>query len=238
MNQVIDDRKRVFVMKILIVEDERPLAKAIKKLFTQNGDQVDVVHDGIEALYYAENAKYDAMILDVMMPKMNGYEVLKDLRSHQNFVPILMLTAKSDLSDKLKGFHHGADDYLTKPFEAEELLVRIKAIARRKEVFVGDTQTFMDLTIDKDAYTFSCGDETIKVNAKEFLVMELLIQNKNQIIAKERIIESVWGYDYEGEYNPVEVYISFVRKKLKLIGSEVTIKVHRNIGYSVGDAID
>lgn len=225
-------------MKILIVEDELPLAKAIKKLFLQNGDQVDVVHDGLEALYYAKDVKYDAIILDVMMPKMNGYDVLKTLRSDENFVPILMLTAKSELGDKLKGFNSGADDYLTKPFEAEELLVRVKAITRRKQVYIADTQTFMDLSIDKDAYTFTCGDETIKVNAKEFLVMEMLIQNKNQIIAKERIIESVWGYDYKGDYNPVEVYISFVRKKLKLIGSEVTIKVHRNIGYSVGDLID
>lgn len=225
-------------MKILIVEDELALAKAIMKLFVQNGDQVDVVHDGAEALYYAENAKYDAIILDVMMPKMNGYEVLKTLRSNQNFVPILMLTAKSELADKLKGFNSGVDDYLTKPFETQELLVRVKAITRRKEVFVADTQTFMDLSIDKDSYTFSCGNETIKVNVKEFLVMELLILNKNQIIPKDRIIESVWGYDYKGEYNQVEVYISFIRKKLKLIDSKVTIKVHRNIGYSVGDTID
>lgn len=225
-------------MKILIVEDELPLAKAIKKLFIQNGDQVDVVHDGLEALYYAENAKYDAIILDVMMPKMNGYDVLKTLRKAQNFVPILMLTAKSELDDKLEGFNRGADDYLTKPFESEELIVRVKAIARRKQVYIADTQDFMDLTIDKDNYTFTCGGESIKVNAKEFSVMEMLIQNNNQIISKERFIETIWGYDHEGEYNQVEVYISFVRKKLKLIGSEVTIKVHRNIGYSVGDAID
>lgn len=225
-------------MRILIVEDELALAKAIKKLFTQNGYQADVVHDGIEALYFLKQVGYDAVILDVMMPKMNGYEVLKTLRSQGNFVPVIMLTAKSELEDKLKGFNVGADDYLTKPFEPEELIVRIKAIARRKQVYVPDRQTFLDLTIDKDHHTFLVGEESIKVNAKEFQIMEMFIQNKNQIISKERITESIWGYDYEGEYNQVEVYISFIRKKLKSIGSEVKIKVHRNIGYSVGDCSD
>ncbi|MFA9379202.1 MAG: response regulator transcription factor [Lachnotalea sp.] len=225
-------------MKILIVEDEPSLAKAIRKLFMQNGYKVDVVHDGLEAIYYINQTEYDAVILDIMIPKMNGYDVLKTIRSNNNFVPVLMLTAKSELSDKLNGFNIGADDYLTKPFESEELLVRVKAIARRKEIYIADVQTFLDLSIDKDNYTFSSSGESIKVNAKEFLIMEMLIQNKNQIISKERLIESVWGYDYDGEYNQVEVYISFVRKKLKAIGSEVKIKVHRNIGYSVGDCSD
>ncbi|QRN86381.1 response regulator transcription factor [Clostridia bacterium] len=225
-------------MKILIVEDELALAKAIEKLVVQSGYIADVVHDGIEALYFLEQVEYDAVILDVMMPKMNGYEVLRKLRSQENFVPVIMLTAKSELGDKLKGFKVGADDYLTKPFEPEELLVRIKAVARRKRVYIPDRQTFLDLTIDRDHHTFSVGEESIRVNAKEFLIMEMFIQNKNQIISKERIRENICGYDYNGEYNQVEVYISFIRKKLKSIGSEVKIKVHRNIGYSVGDCRD
>ena len=204
----------------------------------QNDYNVDVVHDGLDAIYYAKQVNYDAVILDIMLPKMDGYEVLKTFRSNNNFVPVLMLTAKSELSDKLNGFNIGADDYLTKPFEAEELLVRVKAIARRKQFYVSNTQTFLDLSIDKDNYSFSCGGERITANAKEFRIMEMLIQNKNNIISKEQFIESVWGYDYEGEYNQVEVYISFVRKKLKAIGSKVKIKVHRNIGYSVGDCSD
>ena len=225
-------------MKILIVEDEPSLAKAIGKLFVQNGYKVDLVHDGLEAIYYAKEQEYDAIILDIMIPKMNGYDVLKTLRSNNNFVPVLMLTAKSDLADKVNGFNIGADDYLTKPFETEELLVRVKAIARRKQGYVADKQILLDLNIDKNNYTFSSGGESIKVNAKEFMIMEMLIQNKNQIISKERFIENIWGYDYDGEYNQVEVYISFVRKKLKAIGSKVKIKVHRNIGYSVGDCGD
>lgn len=225
-------------MKILIVEDEPSLAKAIKELFIQNNNQVDLVHDGLDAVYYAEEVEYDAIILDIMIPKLNGYDVLKTLRSHKNSVPVLMLTAKSELSDKLKGFNIGVDDYLTKPFESEELLARVQAISRRKGVYIPDTQTFLDLSIDKNQYTFSSGEETIKVNAKEFLIMEMLIQNKNQIISKERFIEKIWGYDYDGQYNQVEVYISFIRKKLKAIGSEVKIKVHRNVGYSVGDCND
>jgi DNA-binding response OmpR family regulator len=225
-------------MKILIVEDEPSLAKAIKKLFIQNGYNADVVHDGLEALDYTKEIQYDAIVLDIMLPKMNGYDVLKTLRNQHNSVPVLMLTAKSELVDKLNGFNVGADDYLTKPFESEELLVRINAITRRKQVYIPNAQIYLDLSIFKDNYTFSCEGESIKVNAKEFLIMEMLIQRKSQIISKEQFIESIWGYDYEGEYNQVEVYISFVRKKLKAIGSKVIIRVHRNIGYSVGEAND
>lgn len=225
-------------MKILIVEDEPALAKALKKLFIQKGYRVDLVHDGLEALDFTREVYYDAIILDVMLPKMNGYDVLVNLRKQKNSVPVLLLTAKSDLEDKLSGFNVGADDYLTKPFQSEELLVRVKAITRRKQMYIPDAQTYLDLTICRDNYTFSCEGESIKVNAKEFMVMEMLIQRKKQIVSKEQFIENIWGYDYEGAYNPVEVYISFVRKKLKALGSKVMIKVHRNMGYSVGQADD
>lgn len=225
-------------MKILIVEDEKSLAKAVEKLFKKNGYNTDLVHDGRDAVYYASQTSYDAIVLDIMLPKLDGYEVLKTLRDKRNFTPVLLLTAKSELNDKITGFNIGADDYLTKPFESEELLVRVKAISRRKQVYISDEQVFLDLSIDKSNYTFSSGSESIKVNAKEFLIMEMFIQNKNQILSKEKLIENVWGYDYDGEYNQVEVYISFIRKKLKAIGSKVKIKVNRGIGYSIGEDFD
>lgn len=225
-------------MKILIVEDEKKLAKGIEKIFKKQGYVVDVVHNGLDAIDYVEEVEYDAIILDMMLPKMNGLDVLKALRKDGNSVPVLFLTAKSELGDKLAGFDVGADDYLTKPFETKELLARITAISRRKGEYISKQISFSDLTIDRDNLTFCVNKETMKVNTKEYLIMELFIVNNNKIISREKIVENIWGHDYEGEYNQVEVYISFIRKKLKTLKSKVKIKSTRGIGYSIGEGDD
>jgi DNA-binding response OmpR family regulator len=168
-----------------------------------------------------------------MLPIMSGLEIIKKLRAKGNSTPVLMVTALSETDDKVKGLDYGADDYITKPFETSELLARIRSVARRKEVFVGDDQTFGDLTINKNSLKFSTDTDEIKVSLKEYQILELLINNPGQIISKEQFVEKIWGYDFEGEYNSVEVYISFVRKKIAAINSDVKIKAHRGVGYSL-----
>ena len=219
-------------MRILIVEDEKPLSKILTEILKKNNYIVDAVYDGIDGLEYAISSGYDAILLDIMLPKMDGLELLRKLREKGNSTPVLLLTAKSELEDKITGLDYGADDYITKPFETGELLARVRSILRRKDVFVGDTQTFRDLTIDKNTMSISTENNSIKTSVKEYKILEMLITNCNQIISKEKLIEKIWGYDFNGEYNSVEVYISFIRKKLKAIKS-VRIKAHRGLGYSL-----
>jgi len=220
-------------MRILIVEDEKPLSKILTEILKKNNYIVDAVYDGIDGLDYATSSLYDAILLDIMLPKMDGLELLRKLREKGNSTPVLLLTAKSELEDKITGLDYGADDYITKPFETGELLARVRSILRRKDVFVGDTQTFRDLTIDKNTMSISTENNSIKTSVKEYKILEMLITNCNQIISKEKLIEKIWGYDFNGEYNSVEVYISFIRKKLKAIKSNVKIKAHRGLGYSL-----
>ncbi len=225
-------------MKILIVEDEKPLAVALNEILTKNHYLADCVYDGEDGLEHALSAIYDAILLDIMLPKMNGFQVLRKLREQKVSTPVIMLTAKADVDDKVKGLDDGADDYLTKPFETKELLARIRAVTRRKEPLVSEEMSFGNLSLDKMNLKLSSESKEIKVSLKEYLILELLIKNVGQVISKEQFIEHIWGFDFDGEYNIVEVYISFVRKKLKSIRSNVKIVVIRGLGYTLESAND
>lgn len=218
-------------MRILIVEDEKSLAEIIGELLGKQNYIVDIVHDGCEGYEYAMSNIYDLVLLDVMIPSLNGYELVKKLRCQKNSVPVIMLTAKSELEDKVKGLDFGADDYITKPFETKELLARIRSVTRRKEVYQGEFISYGNATLDKKNLNIFTKRMKVKLTLKEFNILEILMSNSNQIITREALAEKIWGYDYQGEYNTVEVYISFVRKKLKFIESNVNIKASRGLGY-------
>jgi len=220
-------------MRILIVEDEIALSNVLSEILKKNNYAVDAVYDGADGLDYAVSGLYDAILLDIMLPKMNGLEMLKALRSQGHSTPVLLLTAKSEIEDKVKGLDCGADDYITKPFATDELLARVRSVLRRKDVFISSEQSFGDLTIDKNTLKIATKKDEIKMSLKEYQILEMLIVNPNQIISKEKFVEKIWGYDFDGEYNSVEVYISFVRKKLTAIDSKVKIKAHRGVGYSL-----
>src|SRR6056297_810143 len=226
------------MMKILIIEDEKPLALALNEILTKNHYLADCVYDGEAGLEYALSGIYDAILLDIMLPKMNGFQVLSQLREEKISTPVIMLTAKAEVDDKVKGLDYGADDYLTKPFETKELLARIRAVTRRKGSIVSEEQTFGNLTLDKMNLKITNEQKEIKVTLKEYLILELLIKNAGQVISKEQFIERIWGFDFDGEYNIVEVYISFVRKKLKSIRSNVKIAVIRGLGYTLESTND
>lgn len=218
-------------MRILLVEDERSLSEVLVELLKKHKYTVDAVYDGEEGLDYGLSGIYDLILLDIMLPKMNGIEVLKQLRRQRISTPIIMLTAKSQVEDKVIGLDYGADDYITKPFETRELMARIRSATRRKEVYTGDVLTFSNLSVDKNTIKASTDKSEVKLSVKEYQILEILMENPKQIITKEQIAEKIWGYDFDGEYNSVEVYISFVRKKLKFIQSSVQIKVARGVGY-------
>ena len=220
-------------MRILIIEDEIALSNVLSEILKKNNYAVDAVYDGADGLDYAVSGLYDAILLDIMLPKMNGLEMLKALRSQGHSTPVLLLTAKSEIEDKVKGLDCGADDYITKPFATDELLARVRSVLRRKDVFISSEQSFGDLTIDKNTLKIATKKDEIKMSLKEYQILEMLIINPNQIISKEQFVEKIWGYDFDGEYNSVEVYISFVRKKLTAIDSKVKIKAHRGVGYSL-----
>jgi DNA-binding response OmpR family regulator len=220
-------------MKILIVEDEKPLADALREILNRNNYMADCVYDGENGFNYAISGIYDVILLDVMLPMLNGFEVLRKTRAYGISIPIIMLTAKSETDDKVKGLDYGADDYLTKPFETQELLARIRAVTRRKAIFVSNEITFGNLILDKNSLKINSAQKEIKVSLKEFMILELLIKNPKQVISKEQFIEKIWGFDFDGEYNIVEVYISFVRKKLKSINADVKIKAVRGLGYTL-----
>ena len=220
-------------MRILIVEDEKPLSAVVVELLETQNYTVDAVFNGQDGLDYGLSGIYDLILLDIMLPGMNGVEVLKGLRQAKVIVPIIMLTAMAEVEDKVIGLDYGADDYVTKPFETKELLARVRAALRRKEKVIEEGLTFGDLSVDLNTYKVKTASCNVKLSQKEFLILEMLIQNKNQIISKEQIAEKVWGFDFDGEYNSVEVYISFVRKKLKFIKSQVKIKASRGLGYSL-----
>jgi len=220
-------------MRILIIEDEMGLVDALTAILTKEKYSVDAIYDGLSGYEYALSNIYDAIILDVMLPKLNGFEVLKKLRREKVQTPVLMLTAKSELEDKVLGLDTGADDYLTKPFETAELLARIRALTRRRGEISEDNLKYGDLTLRRRTYELYCDDNSVKLGMKEFQILELLMINSNQIVTKEQITEKIWGYDDDAEYNNVEVYISFVRKKINFVGAKVRIKTTRGIGYSL-----
>ncbi len=220
-------------MRILIVEDEVSLSNILVELLKKQKYSVDAVDNGEDGLDSGLSGIYDLILLDIMLPKMNGIEVLKGLRKNEVSTPIIMLTAKSEVEDKVSGLDYGADDYITKPFESRELLARIRSALRRKGLVTKDELSFGDLTVDSNTLKASSKEQEIKLSLKEYQILELLMNNSKQIVSKEQIAQKIWGYDFDGEYNSVEVYISFVRKKLKFIHSSVKIKATRGIGYSL-----
>lgn len=222
-------------MRIMIAEDEEKLADALVQIFTKNKITADAFGNGIDALDNALTGIYDVIVLDIMMPGMNGIEVLRKIRAEGMDTPVLMFTAKDEISDKVKGLDSGADDYLTKPFATEELLARVRALSRRSSAAIvnSDIITCGDLSLDTAAYELSCGKNSLKLGLKEFSIMELLMKNSGRVLSKETLITKIWGYDSDAEYNNVEVYISFLRKKLDFIKSKAAIKTVRGVGYTL-----
>lgn len=222
-------------MRIMIAEDEEKLADALVQIFAKNKMTADAFGNGIDALDNALTGIYDVIVLDIMMPGMNGIEVLRKIRAEGMDTPVLMFTAKDEISDKVKGLDSGADDYLTKPFATEELLARVRALGRRSSAAIvnSDVITCGDLSLDTAAYELSCGRNSLKLGLKEFSIMELLMKNSGRVLSKETLITKIWGYDSDAEYNNVEVYISFLRKKLDFIKSNAAIKTVRGVGYTL-----
>lgn len=219
-------------MRILVVEDEVRLASTLQDLLEMNGYVADVCHDGESGLDNALTSIYDVMILDVMLPRLDGFTVLRRLRAAGNATPVLMLTARSEVTDRVEGLDCGADYYLTKPFEPRELLACIRALARRQpELRSTDLLEYGDLTLDKSSFTLSCGDRTVRLSRKEFDMMELLMLNRDIVLTKETVLLKIWGYESGAEDNNVEVYISFLRKKLEHLHSHVKIRTIRMVGY-------
>lgn len=218
-------------MHILIVEDELRLADTLKELLISQKHSVDAVYDGADGLYYAVNGKYDAIVLDLMLPKLSGFEVLRRLREQKINTPVLVLTAKDSVEDKVKGLDLGADDYLTKPFSTDEFFARVRAVARRKGEVVLSELSFADLTLSLSAYNLSCGTKSIHLGAKEFEIMRILMLNHGLVLSKETLINKVWGGDSDIMDNNVEAYISFLRKKLGFLCSRVQISSARKQGY-------
>ena len=219
-------------MKILIIEDEKLLADSLKTLLQKKGFTVECVYDGETGAEYAETGVYDLLILDVMMPKMNGYQVARSVRAKRCGTPILMLTARSGLEDRIEGLNAGADYYLTKPFDSRELLACINALLRRQGNQV-DELTLGNTALDLSTSNLLCGSRSVRLSAKEFDVMRYLFQARGSIVSKEAILARVWGYDSNAVENNVEVYIGFLRKKLSSIGSNVTIQSFRRLGYQL-----
>ena len=217
-------------MKILIIEDEKTLADTLKALFEKKGFEVDAAYDGETGEAYAELGVYDLLILDVMMPKMNGFEVARRLRMRHVGVPILMLTAKSAVEDRIQGLDSGADYYLTKPFDTRELLASVNALLRRQGAEV-NVLSLGNTVLDLETASLSAGEKSVRLSAREFDIMRTLMKNGSRNVSKESILTKVWGYDSEAVANHVEVYAGFLRKKLRLIGSNVRIEAVRNLGY-------
>lgn len=219
-------------MRILIAEDEVHLAEALTQILKKHNYSVDAVHDGRSGLDYALSGIYDLLLLDIMMPEMDGISVLRALREEGDSTPVILLTAKGEISDKVMGLDYGADDYIAKPFSTEELMARIRAALRRKgEVLPEDAVKFGDIELSTATLKLTSQGKEIKLNLKEFELLELLMARKQAVTSKEQIIEKLWGFDSEVEHNNVEVYISFLRKKLTFLNSAVRISTIRGVGY-------
>ncbi len=225
-------------MRVLIVEDEIRLAEALGEIMKSQRYTADIVNDGEDGFDYAMSDIYDVIVMDVMLPKMNGFDIVRKMREEKNQTPVIMLTAKDDTADKIKGLDCGADDYLTKPFVPGELLARIRAISRRQGEVVMDELKVEDIVLSLSNYTLSCDGRSINLGPKEFDILKILMSNPNVIVPKEDILIKVWGTESDAEDNNVEVYISFLRKKLTHLKSVVQITTVRKIGYrlEVGSA--
>ncbi len=218
-------------MRLLIAEDELDLAEALTVFFQKNQFTVDAVNDGQSAFDYAVMGEYDAIILDVMMPKMNGIDVLKKLRCEGVNTPVMLLTAKTQKDDRITGFNAGADDYLPKPFEPDELICRVRAMLRRGTDYRADNLVFGDVTLNPNSMSLECGQKTARLSGREYQVMELFLRSPNVVLSADRIMDRVWGWDSDAEINVVWVHISNLRKKLRSIGSRVSIYANRGLGY-------
>ena len=220
-------------MRLLLAEDEEDLNQALAAVLRHNNYSVDTVFDGQEALDYLEGQDYDGVILDIMMPKKNGIEVLKTIRSHKNQVPVLLLTAKTQVDDRVEGLDAGADDYLGKPFAMKELLARVRAMTRRQANLSDNVLEVGNTSLNRTTFELSVGEEKVRLANKDFQMLEMLMVNPGQIISTERFMEKIWGYDSDTEIGVVWVYVSNVRKKLAALGADVEIKAVRNQGYSL-----
>ena len=218
-------------MRLLYAEDERSLARAVSTILRKNNYSVDVVYDGRSALDYLETENYDGAILDVMMPGADGFEVLRRMRARGDGTPVLLLTAKSEIDDRVEGLDSGANDYLTKPFDMKELLARIRAMTRVLSVQPDKTISFGKVTLDCASYDLSGPGGSTKLAGKEFQMMEMLMRNPRKLVSTEAFMDRIWGYDSEAELNIVWVYISTLRKKLKGIDADIEIKAQRGLGY-------
>lgn len=218
-------------MRILLAEDERALAFALSTFLKRNNFSVDVAHNGQDALDNLLTGLYDIAVLDIMMPKMDGVTVLKKARASRVDIPVIMLTAKSELDDIVDGLDNGADDYITKPFEMRELLARIRAAMRRKTPLMDDLLTFGNLTLNRQTCEMSVGENSQKLGHKEYQILEMFMQHPKNVISSEHFMEKIWGYDSDAELSVVWVYISSLRKKLSGLNANVRIKASRNLGY-------
>lgn len=218
-------------MRLLLAEDERSLARALTVLLRKNNYEVDAVYDGEEAMAYLGSGNYDGAILDIMMPKRDGIDVLCQLRRQGNRLPVLLLTAKSEVDDKVLGLDSGANDYLTKPFASQELLARIRAMTRAQSSQTSSVLQMGNITMDQRTYELSSPTGSFRLANREFQILELLMQNPGNLISAERLMEKIWGYDSETEISVVWVYISYLRKKLSALGANIQIRATRNVGY-------
>lgn len=219
-------------MKLLLAEDERSLSRAIVKILEKNNYTADAVHNGEDALAYLETGDYDAAILDIMMPGMDGITVLKKLREQENLIPVLLLTAKAEIDDKVLGLDSGANDYLTKPFDTKELLARIRAMTRSQRT-ADSMMRLGNISLNRATFELSSPFGCFRLANKEFQMMEILMSNPGHLVSTERLMEKIWGYDSEAEINVVWVYISYLRKKLGVLHANIQIKATRNAGYSL-----
>lgn len=218
-------------MRVLLIEDEHRLAQSIAQILKDHKMSVDIQYDGLQGYYYGLSDEYDIIILDVMLPRMDGFEVLDRLRAEKVETPIIMLTAKSTVEDKIEGLNRGADDYLTKPFNVDELVARIRALTRRKGEVVLEELSFHDLTLNTQNHLLSTNSKSVRLGLKEYDLMELLMNNPTQIFSKEQILSKVWGMESDVDENNVEAYVSFLRKKLFFLKTKVRINTVRKVGY-------
>lgn len=220
-------------MRVLIAEDEQEIARALKKILEKERYAVDIVYNGRDALDYIRQIEYDALILDIMMPLLDGLEVLKQIRREGIFTPTLFLTARGALDDRVAGLDAGADDYLPKPFAAKELMARVKALTRRKDAYVPSVLTFGNISLDRDRYLLASPEDSLRLNNKEFQMMELFMRNPHHIFSTDHLMERIWGMESETEIDVVWTNIGFLRKKLKLLCADIQIKTIRGAGYSL-----
>lgn len=220
-------------MRILLAEDERSLSKALKAILAKSNYSVDCVFDGEEAVSYAMASEYDLVIMDIMMPKQDGISALKEIRSKGNNVPVLMLTAKAEIDDKVEGLDSGANDYLTKPFATKELLARIRVLTRQPAVTSDNSLKFGNLTLDRGSFELSSPKGKYRLAGKEFQMMEMLMMNPGILISTEKFMDKIWGLDSEADISTAWTYISYLRKKLAAIEADVQIKAVRNAGYTL-----